>query len=306
MSATVSQAHGEHQRISDLCAEWIDSYHTKHGLGSMTCNIYDTAWVAIVSKQVAGRKSYVFPSCLVYILDSQLPSGGWSTTMSDAHQDVGVSEVVSSLAALFALHTISQNPCQFEESKIAKVRAAVDAGYQYLLHNLPKWDVTKSREVGFEYLVPALLELLEKEGFAFSFAQREYLYEVRGQKLSRLRYESLYGSKKSPVLHSAELFFADPNFSYDSIRHHKVQGSIMASPLATAAYLMRTSTWDDEAETYLRHVMDFGAGRGSGGMPSAFPTTYFELTWVINSTDKQVKCEISRSSILKNSRWFRL
>lgn len=43
---------------------------------------------------------------------------------------------------------------------------------------------------------------------------------------------------------------------------------------------MGLKTWDDEAEAYLKRVVSIGPGRGSGGVPGAFPTTYFEMTWV--------------------------
>lgn len=54
----------------------------------------------------------------------------------------------------------------------------------------------------------------------------------------------------------------------------------MASPSATAVYLIESSTWDDEAEAYLRTVFEHGAGQGDGGFPSAFPSEMFELSWV--------------------------
>lgn len=49
----------------------------------------------------------------------------------------------------------------------------------------------------------------------------------------------------------------------------------MASPSSTAAYLMHTTTWDNEAEDYQRHVISEGEGRGGGGVPSALPSTHF-------------------------------
>lgn len=54
----------------------------------------------------------------------------------------------------------------------------------------------------------------------------------------------------------------------------------MASPASTAAYPIHSSTWDDEAESYLRTVIAEGAGEGRGGVPSTYPTPTFESTWV--------------------------
>lgn len=70
---------------------------------------------------------------------------------------------------------------------------------------------------------------------------------------------------------------------FDKVAHHKVHGSMMASPSSTAAYLLNVSNWDDEAEAYLRQVIKSGAGRGSGGVPSAYPSMHFEYSWVCPS-----------------------
>lgn len=43
---------------------------------------------------------------------------------------------------------------------------------------------------------------------------------------------------------------------------------------------MNVTVWDDEAEAYLRHVIDHAAGKGNGGVSSAYPSTIFEYSWV--------------------------
>lgn len=43
---------------------------------------------------------------------------------------------------------------------------------------------------------------------------------------------------------------------------------------------MNSSTWDDEAEAYLRSVIYRDNGLGCGGVPCAWPTSIFELSWV--------------------------
>jgi len=59
-----------------------------------------------------------------------------------------------------------------------------------------------------------------------------------------------------------------------------VRGSMMASSAATASYLIKTPEWDDEAEAYLRLVIECGDGKGGGGVPSAWPSTNFKILWV--------------------------
>jgi len=43
---------------------------------------------------------------------------------------------------------------------------------------------------------------------------------------------------------------------------------------------MKTQSWDEEAEAYLRLVIECGDGEGKGGVPSAWPSTNFEILWV--------------------------
>ena len=106
---------------------------------------------------------------------------------------------------------------------------------------------------------------------------------INKNKLSRFRPEFLYGPRRFTALHSLEAFIG--NLDFDKVKHHKVYGSMLGSPSSTAAYLMHASEWDDESEDYIRHVIKFAAGRGSGGVPSAFPSTHFEITWVPTFTN---------------------
>lgn len=67
---------------------------------------------------------------------------------------------------------------------------------------------------------------------------------------------------------------------FDKVISRKTNGSLMASPASTAAYLMNCTVWDYESESYLRSAISEGSGKGNGSIPCAFPTTFFEVTWV--------------------------
>lgn len=51
---------------------------------------------------------------------------------------------------------------------------------------------------------------------------------------------------------------------------------MMGSPASTAAYLIHSSRWDDEAEEYLRSLTIAGNGK----VASAFPVSVLEIFWV--------------------------
>ncbi|KAF5855482.1 hypothetical protein ETB97_009117 [Aspergillus alliaceus] len=60
----------------------------------------------------------------------------------------------------------------------------------------------------------------------------------------------------------------------------RILGSMLASPSATAAYLMHSPWWDNDSEDYIRNSIVAGAGKGSGLVASGYPTTVFEWAWV--------------------------
>ena len=160
---------------------------------------------------------------------------------------------------------------------LTNLRSRISKAEAYLEKALQEWDVESSMHVGFEILVPALLTMLENESIYLSFPGRKLLQGLNAVKLRGINPEMLYATPTT-FLHSLEAFIGSLDF--DRVSHHKRLGSMMASPASTAAYLIHASTWDEEAERYIRKVIFKGEGKGVGGVPSVFPTTIFEITWV--------------------------
>ncbi|KAK8104680.1 Ent-kaur-16-ene synthase [Apiospora kogelbergensis] len=255
----------------------LDNYTDHYGLGSMSAAVYDTAWVAMVTKVVGGEKQWLFPECFEYILSSQSEEGGWWVG-SDAQID----GILNTASALLALIRHQKQPLQIQHSTEA-LATRVRNATRSLRSQLATWDVSSTAHVGFEIIVPALLALLEQEdpSAVFEFSSKGELMAVQQKKMSRFRPEFLYGPRKFTALHSLEAFIGKLDF--DKVKHHKVYGSMLGSPSSTAAYLMHASEWDEESEDYIRHVIKFAAGRGSGAVPSAFPSTHFEITWMLST-----------------------
>ena len=247
-----------------------NSHDDHYGFGSMTCAIYDTAWVSMVSRPINGRKTWLFPSCFQLIVNTQRDDGGWGGNATDKD------DILNTAAALLALckHTDDETIAQDIKSMIDRATASLEESLQRL-------NLKDTLPVGFEMILPALLSYLEQEGISFDFPARQYLLKIRAKKMAHVDLQSVYNGAKSTILHSLESFIGEVDF--DQVRQHKVLGSMMGSPSSTAAYLMNTSKWDDESERYLCQVVEVGAGRGDGGVPSAYPSTYFETTWVIST-----------------------
>lgn len=245
--------------------------------GFMSCAVYDTAWVAMVAKPTAEGKFWRFPECFQYLLDTQQPDGSWPTYAAP------VDGILNTAAALLALKAHQANPYQMTAH--GDLEGRTQSAQKALSRLLESWDVETCDHVGFEILVPKTLSLLEEHRIAFRFPGQTALAQLRQKKLAGFKPAYLYSPVKLTALHSLEAFWGE--IDYDQVRHHKVGGGYMGSPSSTAACLMGGSSWDEESEAFLQRVLVSGSGQGSGGMPSAFPSTYFELTWVCGPHSQQ-------------------
>ncbi|WPH04793.1 Hypothetical protein R9X50_00768900 [Acrodontium crateriforme] len=244
-------------------------------VGYMSCAVYDTAWVAMVAKPTADGEQWLFPQCFQYVLDTQQADGAWPTYAAD------VDGILNTTASLLAIKKHLDTPLQLTTPSAEELSERLTRGQAALQILLDGWDVDATTHVGFEFLVPTLLQLLADQDMAFDFPGRTALMAQNKAKLSKFRVEFLYSKHKTTAIHSLEAFL--PTLDYNKVRHHKDFGAMMASPSSTAAYLMKSTPWDHEAEAYLHDVLQLGAGRGSGGIPSAFPSTYFEVTWMLTT-----------------------
>jgi hypothetical protein len=243
---------------------------TKDGYGTMTPAAYDTAWVAMTEKKDKdGNLTPLFPEAYSYLEKTQSKDGSWAAETSDTDG------IVNTLAALLALKKQERRRSDELRDNQSRCQAAELA----LRRMLDGWDPESSDRVGMELLVPNLLRLLESEGIAFDFPSRKALMHLNNIKVARLG-STLANSTQSTLVHTLEAFVGTLDF--DIVKQHKMpNGSMLASPSSTAAYLMNATQWDDDAEAYLRMVSQHQSELGQkGGFPSAYPSTIFETSWV--------------------------
>ncbi|KAF5576188.1 ent-kaur-16-ene synthase [Fusarium pseudoanthophilum] len=268
------------------------SHHSYYGLCSTSPQVYDTAWVAMIPKTTDNVKNWLFPECFHYLLKTQAADGSWGQLPTT--QTAGILDTASAVLALLS-HV--REPLQPLDVSPDEINLRIDLGIASLKRQLAVWhDVEETNHIGVELIVPALLSMLEKQLdlAPFEFPCRDILDKMHEEKLGHFDLEKVYG-KPSSVLHSLEAFLGKLDF--DRLSHHLYHGSMMASPSSTAAYLIGASKWDDEAENYLMHVIQNGAGHGDGGISGTFPTTHFECSWIIATllkggfTVKQIDCD---------------
>jgi hypothetical protein len=277
-----------------LVAQLVAGYDNKFGVGTMSCAVYDTAWVAMVEKTIDGKRQWLFPESFQYLVRTQTESGGWQSYAAQ------VDGILNTLGGLLAFKKHLSNPALSSQSLPEDLKARIENATAYVTKLLNEWDVAATTHVGFEILVPAMLNYLEKEGISIEFQSKPLLMAINQKKMSRFHPKILYTPMKLSAVHSLEAFVGQIDF--DKVIHHKTFGSMMASPSSTAAYLLNASTWDDESEEYLRHVLAHADGKGSGGVPSAFPSTFFEYTWV---SGQHLSCKLTLSDCLyPHERWL--
>ncbi|KAF2764025.1 hypothetical protein EJ03DRAFT_378939 [Teratosphaeria nubilosa] len=255
----------------------LNNYDDKYGFGWMSTAACDTAWVALVTKSVNGEKCWLFPECYEWILRTQATDGGWTAGMATS-----IDGILNTAGALLSLSRHAAEPLQLQHDP-DELQCRIERATAFLRKALHEWDVSSTDHVGFEIIVPSILDLLAqgRPPIRFDFEARTQLMKINDAKMSLFRPEYLHGNKHMTALHSLESFVGKIDF--DRVAHHKVQGSMLGSPSSTAAYLMHASQWDEDAEAYLRHVIRYAAGQGSGGVPSAFPSTHFEALWVLST-----------------------
>ncbi|KAF4628001.1 hypothetical protein G7Y89_g10156 [Cudoniella acicularis] len=259
-----------------LISQLVNGCNRPCGGGSMSPSIYDTAWLAMIQRHTDGKSCWLFPECFQYLLRTQLEDGGWP---SYASQVDGILNTMASLLALL------KHSADFQQSprlnSVWNSEARINGAKDSLQIQLEHWNLELCDHVGFEILTPSLLTLLGQHGVTFTFPGKKLLLELNQNKLSRFDTRDFYTNSKTTTLHSMEAFIGKIDF--DRVSHHKTAGAFMGSPASTAAYLMSCSTWDSDAESYLRTVITEGTGRGNGGVPCAFPTNIFEITWVTST-----------------------
>lgn len=176
-------------------------------------------------------------------------------------------------------------PLQIQDHAPAELARRICLATQSLSAQLVAWnDVAATNHISVEFVVPALLQYLKEEdpSLLFTFETQTTLARMSAAKLALFHPEVVYGQRSSPLVYALEAFIGKIDF--DKISHQRFRnGSMWTSPAATAAYLMGITSWDDEAEAYLQHVIKAGQGHGAGGVPGTFPTHLFELNWVVGT-----------------------
>ncbi|KAF1940886.1 Ent-kaurene synthase [Clathrospora elynae] len=259
---------------NDFIEHVAQAYENLSRFSTFSATVYDTAWLSMIYKPYKPdvEPSLLFPGSFDYIVENQKNDGSWEAygTSFDA--------IINSLAAILTMVVHSKKkPKASCNIRLDRRIANAKLGVQILLN---EWKVEDTVHVGFEVLVIGLLRQLEDHGLRFTFPALPDLRDIYNQKMSKFSPKMIYARSQTTILHSLEALCGEVNF--DELSHHCTETTgILGSPAATAAYLINASEWDLQAVKYLESVVE--AYGGSGKVPSAFPTSTFELSWALSS-----------------------
>ena len=215
---------------------------------------YDTAWLAGLPAE-RNRRVSRFPLALQWLADHQLPDGSWGGTVRYEHD-----RVICTLAALTALATLGRRDVD---------RARVAAGTRYLWQHGHLLGTEPTALVGFELLLPTLIDRATQAGVVVPPHLDLYARE-RAQVLHLVRDAALYSSQAT-LAHALEFLgaAADP----DRLRQAQGSNGAIGNSPATTAFFVELAN-NAKALSYLRRSLE---GSGGEAAPVLYPCETFEL-----------------------------
>ena len=242
-----------------LLAPEIDArqpVRASHEMPGLSDTAYDTAWVASVPGD-PDRRTTRYPSSLQWLVEHQLPDGSWGGVIRYEHD-----RVLCTLAALAPLALFGRRDADDN---------AVAAGTRYLWQHGHLLRGEAVQPVGFELLLPALIERARQAGIHVPPHLDVYGPE-RAAKLRLIPPEVLY-SRGATIAHSLE-FLGDAADPAGLRAAQNDNGALGNSPAATAFLLAQQH--DARAADYLHACLARSQG---SAVPVLHPCERFELLW---------------------------
>lgn len=214
---------------------------------------YDTAWLARMEDDIGIRARD-------WLINHQLPDGGWGASEPLYYHDRFIS-------TLSAIATLLQTGCGPSSPTIQRARYALHRS----LKGLPV--DTSGPTVGFELIVPTLLQECRDLGVTVENGLLERLVWARTAKLSALPSRRI--DRNVTPSFSAEAVGRDHLHLLDTHNLQAPNGSIAYSPSATAFFVKYVHRAPDALD-YLNQVIDT-----NGSVPYVGPIEVFDRGWAL-------------------------
>lgn len=232
------------------------------GEGKIDSVPYDTSWIARLAQHYPQRG---FDQALDWIRDRQHPNGSWGGEFLHYHD-----RFISTLSSIIALRICGNDRWDAER---------IRHGETYLWREVGRLHVDADDTIGF----PVVAVSLVQEALTLGLDIPENIYHnvaVIEQKLNLLGSDPRRwrDTSMSFSLEAARLYYPAPEH-FQNANFVLGNGSVGASPAATAAYLLHSRSHDERALNYLQHLVE---RQGDGGAQDMNPIDVFEIGWVLN------------------------
>lgn len=239
-------------------AKEIKSLLRKLGTSQVAAVAYDTAWVA----RLGDVDRELSASALAWLRANQLPDGSWGTLTPLYYHD----RVICTLAAVTALLRHG-DPAD---------RPRIELALPTLQHALEHLHLDiADRTIAFEMLLPSLVAEIRSLGVTVN--DPDHVLD----KMSRIRDKKLAAtpngliSRHTTIGFSTEMVGNDGLHLLDLENLQQPNGSLSASPAATAFYATYVKPGDSAALQYLRGVSQ------DGGFAAITAVNIVEYAWAL-------------------------
>ncbi|MFI9825767.1 hypothetical protein ACIHFC_35975 [Streptomyces sp. NPDC052013] len=234
------------------------------GQGSVVPNTYSTAWQARL--RIPGSADLLFPAAQQWLLDHQLPTGAWGSTIPLPHD-----RIVSTLAAVVALASNRQ-----QATAPAPAQRAIEHGCDHLHSLADAWHNSDDETIAFEMTVPLLLRQAQELSLPLPYAAFQDLAMVREQKLRLIPRNTLMQEPTTLLVALETLTDQAVNFTQLS-PYCQDNGAMGNSPSSTGAYWVATGS--EKSRSYMEDVASL---HPDGGFPEIYPASIFEWAWPLH------------------------
>jgi halimadienyl-diphosphate synthase len=234
-------------------------FKDKIGKGEMAGTAYDTAWVASIPDPEHPDRP-AFPQALEWLRLHQHSDGSWGAEI-ESHQD----RVLSTLVVAIVV-------AEWLRDDLARYQ--VEAGLKSIWRRLATLDRDTFELVGFELILPTLLNRARSLGFKLPYPHFDLYSRLREKKIALIPTELLY-SRFVTSTFSLEFMGDDIDESRLDGELQERNGSIATSPSATSYYLRHAH--NDRAMAYIRRVVK----SAMGAIPALDSIDVFEAAWAV-------------------------
>lgn len=235
------------QAFTDLLAR------LQNNPNALSPSAYDTAWLA-----------WLYPAAREWLINAQHPDGSWGAELEYYHD-----RVIATLSAINAIAATSANASDLKR---------VERGIRYLEGAIPRLAEDVYETIGFELLLPSLVEIGRSLGLKLDRIQTliEPQMPIYHQKLALIPKEMIY-STQSAVAHSLEFIGFDKLDKAAVAGIRAADGSIHSSPAATA-FVEIGLNGSPAGAAYLDQLIQ----QHQGVSPSFAPSELFEIIWALH------------------------